>query len=304
MNILVTGGSGFIGSSIVDLLIDKGHKVRVFDRQPPKNSKAEWVQGDLTWVGDCYKATQDIDAVFHLAARISVDESLDYIWHYFYENILGTVNLLLAAERNKVKHFIYTSSCEVYGDAVNATEESPCNPTSPYAASKYAAERAVFAFCRSFNMKLTVFRPFNTFGERQKAFRAGSLIPTLVLKALKGEELVIHGDGSQTRDYVYVGDIAEAQCMALDRQGEKARLYNISSGREISVKEVAEKIAGRLGARIRFVDDPRKGAQLLRSFGNSELIRKELGWQPKLDFDAALDRVIEYYKEVWPKEKI
>ena len=126
----------------------KDYEVTVLDRLIPLSSEVKWIEGDLRWVGDCDKAVRGVDAVFHLAARISVDESLDYVYEYFNDNILSTLNIMRAAKRHGVQRFIYTSTCEVYGDVAKgkADETYPCNPTSPYAASKYAAERAALAF--------------------------------------------------------------------------------------------------------------------------------------------------------------
>jgi nucleoside-diphosphate-sugar epimerase/intein/homing endonuclease len=165
MKVLVTGGSGFIGTHVMEELLSRGHEVKVFDRRVPKSDRVEWLDGDLRWLGDCDRAVRGADAIIHLAARISVDESLEYIWQYFNDNLMSTVNLFLAAAKNGVNRIVFTSSCEVYGETPEkgATEEAACNPTSPYAASKYAAERAALSFKRVHpELKLAVMRPFNS----------------------------------------------------------------------------------------------------------------------------------------------
>jgi len=285
----------------VDLLLSKGYNVTVLDRLVPHTSEVKWIDGDLRWVGDCDRAVRGVDAVLHLAARISVDESLDYVHEYFYDNLLSTINLIRAVKQHGVSRFIYTSTCEVYGDVNEgkADETYPCNPTSPYAASKYAAERAVLAYGRSYGLNVTVIRPFNAFGERQKAFRAGSVIPTFILLALRGKPLTVHGDGSQMRDYVYAKDIAEAHVRVLEENPPNLTIFNVATGNGITIREIAEKISARINnAEIKFVKDPRGEAQLRRSVGDGSKIKRLLGWSPQWTFDKALDRVVDYYKSV------
>lgn len=644
MSVLVTGGSGFIGTHIIEELQGRGHTVKVFDRRVPKAKGVEWLDGDLRWGGDCDRAVRDTDAILHLAARISVDESLDYIWHYFNDNLMSTVNLFMAAAKHKVNHILFTSSCEVYGETPKsgATEEAPCNPTSPYAAcfsddteiltidgwksyaelsphsivatmnletklmqfqqtsalhifdyqgpmlrqtnrrldmlvtpnhrvlhsshwdlrnlkflradelfgkdnvaipiaarwdgvgastaqsiaipksvlardsssgqfqslvienevsldhwleffgwylaegstnakgkisqlctcyrpkeakmafegigfrssrtvdtpgtthehirvsnpalweflsrygksrekyiprdflnlpldklgilfaklyagdgnarrrryntpstyntssrrladdvqeialklgfsanitkrldrnglryhvnispsratqvnqeknnstwvqykgkvwcvtvpngnvlvrrngfpfysgnSKYAAERAALTFKRVHpELKLAVLRPFNTFGEWQKPYRAGAVIPTFILEALQGRNLRIHGDGEQTRDYVYVKDIARAHVDVLEK--EREGVFNIATGRARSINSIAESIVKAVGkGKVEHVPDSRKGAQLLYSVGNAAKIAKETGWKPVNGFEPTLKKVIGWYE--------
>jgi UDP-glucose 4-epimerase len=299
LKVLVTGGSGFIGTHLVDLLIKKGYQVRVLDRRVPKVSGVEWMEGDLRWLGDCDRAVRGVDAVMHLAARISVDESLDFVWEYFNDNLMATINIFHASITRGVNRIIFTSSCEVYGNTppTGAREDHPCNPTSPYAASKYAAERAALAFKHVFpHLKLTILRPFNTFGEWQRPFRAGAVIPTFILSALQNKPLVIHGKGDQTRDFLYVKDIALAHVLALEKEIEG--IFNIASGVPRTIISVAEAIVKRLGmGRIEFQPDPRGGAQVQTSVGNAENFMKASGWKPEHDFEKALDEVVRWYKE-------
>jgi len=305
--ILVTGGSGFIGSHLVDLLCEKGHRVRVADRHVPYRGDVGYMRTDLSWLGDAMKATEGIDVVYHLAARISVDESLDLVRQYFHDNLMSTVNVCLAAQRSHVKRFIYISSCEVYGNVAEgkADEQYPCNPTSPYAASKYSAERAAIACCTSSNIPIIVLRPFNTFGERQKAFRAGSVIPTFILQAIHDKALQIHGDGLQTRDYLYVKDIVQAMAKTSelslktlqDEHWMNPLILNIASGTEQSILGLAQKIVALVGSGyISHVSNPRKTAQLVRSVGNAELAQHLLNWKPSISFDTALQQVVKYYR--------
>ena len=238
-------------------------------------------------------------AVFRLAARISVDESIEYVLQYFNDNLLCTLNVLNAALKNGVRKFVYTSTCEVYGDTFEgkADETHPCNPTSPYAASKYAAERAVLAFGRTHDFPVLVLRPFNTFGERQKPFTHGAVILTFIVLALQNKDLIVHGDGSQTRDYTYVKDLAEAHVFAMKSNAEKQSIFNVATGVGQSIKEISEQVLQLTGSKskMRLVGDPRKGAQLKVSVGDSNKLRS-LGWHPRRDFGEALRKTIEWYK--------
>jgi nucleoside-diphosphate-sugar epimerase len=302
MKVLVTGGSGFIGTHVIEELQSRGHTVKVFDRLVPKVKNVEWLDGDLRWAGDCDRAVRNTDAILHLAARISVDESLDYIWHYFNDNLMSTVNLFMAAAKHEVNHILFTSSCEVYGETPRsgATEESPCNPTSPYAASKYAAERAALTFKRVHpDLKLAVLRPFNTFGEWQKPYRAGAVIPTFILEALKGRSLKVHGDGNQTRDYVYVKDIARGHVDVMEKEGEG--IFNIATGRARTINSIAKSVVEMVGkGTIEHVPDTRKGAQLRYSVGDATKIESLTGWKPASRFEPTMRRVIEWYRSNEP----
>lgn len=302
MKILVTGGSGFIGSHLVDLLLDKGHQVSVVDGHPVKNKNAEWIDGDLRWIGDCDKAVEGKDIVFHLAARISIDESIDRVLHYFNDNYLSTINICMSCKKYDIKRLVDISSCEVYGNVPKgkADESNPCNPTSPYAASKYAAERSAIAFCNSFNIPITVIRPFNVFGERQKAFRGGSVIPTFIQLALHNKPLIIHGDGNQIRDYLYVKDTVGLLALTLERELGNTEILNVASGKGRTIKDIAEKIVRytKSNSKLEFINDPRGKAQMLRSVGNSSRARTLLGWKPIYDFDLALKKTIEFYKSI------
>jgi nucleoside-diphosphate-sugar epimerase len=297
LKVLVTGGSGFIGTNIVAELLRRGHRVRILDRRVPKVSGAEWVDGDLRWLGDCDRAVRGVDAVMHLAARISVDESIDYIWQYYNDNLISTVNIFVASRKYEVNHIVFTSSCEVYGETPpqGATEESPCNPTSPYAASKYAAERAALSFKNIYpELKLAILRPFNTFGEWQKPFRAGAVIPTFILQALRNQPITVHGTGGQVRDFVYAGDIARVQVDVLEKGLEG--IFNIASGRARTINEIAHSVVKLIGkGKVEHIEDMRKGAQLFYSLGDSTKLTKLTGWKPTEDFEPALKKVIDWY---------
>lgn len=300
MKVLVTGGAGFIGSHVVATLVARGVDVKVLDRRMPRDRHVQWIDGDLRWIGDCDRAVRDCDSILHLAARISVEESLDYVLDYFADNLLGTVNLLKAAQERAIKRFIYTSSCAVYGNVAEgvADEEHPCNPTSPYAASKYAAERAVLSFHAAYRLPVTILRLFNVFGEGERPLLFGSAMAKFIVQALKGEDLTVHGNGDQVRDYVDVKDVAEAHAVALELSAGQGEIFNVCSGIPRTTEEIAMEVIGEVGStsRLIHVSDPRGGAQLARSVGSRARIANVLGWAPRHDHQESLRRVIQWHR--------
>ena len=300
--ILLTGGSGFIGSHLADALLNDGYRVRVLDRRPPATVGVEWIDGDLMWLGDCERAARGADVVIHLAARIEGGESVANLSEYFQGNVTVTLNILQACIANQVSRFIHTSSGEVYGNITigKATESSRCDPISPYAASKYAAERAVLSFSRTFGLPVTVLRPFNTFGERQKPFRKGSAIPTFIAQSLREEPLRVFGKGAEVRDFLYVRDLISAHISVLEAKVPSQAVFNVASGRGRSMLEVAETVLEETGSKseLEFVSDSSDASRTLRSVGDSSLLVKSTRWKPMWGFREALKRVIEHYKVV------
>ena len=227
-----------------------------------------------------------------------MEESVYYIWNYFNDNLMSTVNLFMAAAKHEVNHILFTSSCEVYGETpkTGAREDAPCNPTSPYAASKYAAERAALTFTKVHpGLRLAILRPFNTFGEWQKPYRAGAVIPTFILESLKGKPLRVHGEGRQTRDYVYVKDIARGHVDVLEKEEEG--IFNNATGRARTINSIAEAVVRLTGkGSIEHVPDSRKGAQLRYSVGDATKIEEATGWRPRSPFEPTLKKVVKWYE--------
>src|SRR3989344_5756804 len=255
MRVLVTCGAGFIGSHIADAFDD----VRVLDnlssgfRVNVKDS-AEFIEGDITNFDVVNKAMKDIDYVFHLAAFISVPDSVKFPEKTYTINVKGTENVLKAAKANGVKKVIFTSSAAVYGDNPNLPlkEDAELKPLSPYGKTKLEAER----LCEQDNG--VCLRPFNAFGPRQNPNSPYSgVISIFINNALQNKDLVIYGDGTQTRDFVFVGDLVNAQVLAM-KKGSGA--YNVGAGRQISVNELAKKVIELTGSKskIRYAQ-PRKG---------------------------------------------
>ncbi|MDP3763180.1 MAG: GDP-mannose 4,6-dehydratase [bacterium] len=307
MKILITGGGGFQGSHLAEFLLKESHTVSVLNTYSDiakKNLSSikgliNVIWGSVTDKEIVEKSVRGQDVVFHLASRINVDESFQDPLAFFYANVLGTYNVLEATRKNK-NRLILISTCEVYGDghAVNPSaslaENAEMRPNSPYASSKAAADRIAYSYFKSFDIDLTIIRPFNIYGERQKSALFGALIPIVVAKAIRGEDLTIFGDGGAERDYCHVDDIIQAYNIILNNKDLKGKVVNIASGHNVSVKDIVEYIAKKFGANI--VNKPARPGEVTR-FPADISFAKSLGFSPKVSIWEGIDRYIEWAKK-------
>jgi nucleoside-diphosphate-sugar epimerase len=263
------------------------------------NEMADIVFGSVTDWELVSKTARDHDVVFHLAANINVDKSLDDPASFLETNVMGTYHVLQAA-REYGSRVIFASTCEVYGDghalAPDALldETAEIRPNSPYAASKAAADRLCYSYYRSHGLDVTMVRPFNIFGERQKSGAFGALIPILVRRAIAGQDLTVFGDGSATRDYLHVSDVIEAYRLVLESPNLTGRAINFASGTNTSVRDIAEYIAANFSARV--VQGPARPGEVTR-FPASIALAKSIGFAPKVGIWQGIDRYIEWAKE-------
>jgi len=307
MNILVTGGGGFQGSHLVESLVQKGHNVSVLSTYSDisKNNLAKVAEkiniiwGSVTDKETVEKSVRGNDVVFHLAAHINVDESLKDPLVFVHANIFGMHNILEAV-RKSGSRLILTSSCEVYGDGHDLkkgeklSEISELKPNSPYAASKASAERLAYSYYRSFDVDVTIMRPFNLYGERQKSGTFGALIPILVARAMRGEDLVVFGDGHAERDYTHVSDIIKAYHLVLDNKNLKGKTINFASGKNTRVKDIAEHIAKKF--KVKVVNGPARPGEVER-FPADISLAKSLGYSPKVEIWEGIDKYIRWAKK-------
>jgi nucleoside-diphosphate-sugar epimerase len=263
------------------------------------NEMADIVFGSVTDWELVSKTARDHDVVFHLAANINVDKSLDDPGSFLETNVMGTYHVLQAA-REYGSRVIFASTCEVYGDghalAPDALldETAELRPNSPYAASKAAADRLCYSYNRSHGLDVTMVRPFNIFGERQKSGAFGALIPILVRRAIAGQDLTVFGDGSATRDYLHVSDVIEAYRLVLESPNLTGRAINFASGTNTSVRDIAEYIAANFSAGV--VQGPARPGEVTR-FPASIALAKSIGFAPKVGIWQGIDRYIEWAKE-------
>lgn len=298
---LVTGGAGFIGSHVVDLLVAQGHRVVILDdlstgRREYIHPDTEFIQVDIS--SPRVKGVierHDLDAVIHLAAQPAVAPSIQDPLFDCRVNILGTLNLLGSCARNKVRRFVYASTAAVYGEPgqLPLTESAPTCPRSPYGLSKLTAERYLRLYHDLFGLETVTLRYGNVYGPRQSTIGEAGVICLFITQMLRGEQPVIHGDGLQTRDFVYVSDIARANLMALSPDAPPG-VYNVSTGVGTAIASVFDALAG--GRFARFHGEPRPG-DVRHSALDPTAIRRTMGWQPTVPLSDGLAFTEEFFQK-------
>jgi len=302
MKVLVTGGSGFIGSHVVDKLRDKGVEVRVYDGIMPTYRKdIEFYQGSILDITSLGFAINGVDAIFHLAAVADVKDVYNNPYHSEAINVRGTINVLEAARTANVKRIIYGSTTWVYSEAAsnNVDESTPLHaPTHLYTATKLTGEYYCQSYSKLYGMEVTILRYGIPYGPRA---RDGAVVPIFVRKAMKGEPLTIAGDGSQFRKFVYVEDLAEGNVLAL-KNIAKNKTYNLDGREKVTIKQIAETIKKILG-NVKIEYTPARPGDFSGKEVSSDLAKKELNWEPQISFEEGVRRYIKWYKERDEKRK-
>lgn len=309
MRVLVTGADGFIGSHLVEILLSQGVKVKALsvynsfnywgwleDVQSQKN--LEIISGDIRDPFFCQEITKDIDTIFHLAALIAIPYSYIAPDSYVDTNVKGTVNICQGALQNKVKRIIHTSTSEVYGTAkyVPIDEEHPIQPQSPYSASKIGADSMAMSFHNSFDLPLTIARPFNTYGPRQSA---RAVIPSIITQIASGEKEIKVGDLSPTRDFNYVEDTCRAFTKIAQSPNAIGEVINIGSNYEISIIDTLTKIKNIMNSEVEFTVDSERvrpdKSEVERLWCDNAKLLKLTGFKPEIDIDKGLERTIDWF---------
>ena len=302
--VLVTGGAGFIGSHLVRGLLDRGDRVRVLDNLST-GSKAnlagldvEFIEGDIRDATVVQESVKDVDAIFHLAAFISVAGSMDDPLTCYEANLNGTINVLLHAGRVGVRRVVLASSAAVYGESESTVDEKhPLNPLSPYAASKLAMEQVAKLFSQSFSLETVCLRYFNVYGPRQSPYSPyAAAIPMFIQAMLVGKSPTIHGDGRQTRDFVFVRDVVEAMLLAADGDSVDGRVFNIAGGKSIPITELVEILQRFFPKNPDPVfGQPRQG-DLRFSEADISSAERALGYRPRIDLQEGLGITVEWFR--------
>jgi NAD dependent epimerase/dehydratase len=310
-NILITGADGFIGSHLTELLVNEGYKVRAFvyynsfnsngwlDSIPSEiKNKIEFFSGDIRDPNGVREAMKGIDTVFHLAALIAIPFSYHSPDSYIDTNVKGTLNILQAARDNNVTRVIVTSTSEVYGTAqfVPITELHPKQPQSPYSASKIGADSIAESFYLSFNLPVTIVRPFNTYGPRQSA---RAVIPTIITQLLNGAEEIKLGDITPTRDLLYVKDTVNGFLKIAECDKLIGQEVNIATQSEISVGDIAQLLINKINPKAKIITDtirirPEK-SEVFRLYGSNEKLKLYTDWEQRFSFKKGLDETIEWF---------
>ncbi len=310
-NILVTGADGFIGSHLVEHLIDTGYDVKAFcfynsfnswgwleNLEKEKLDKIEVFTGDIRDPNGVRTAMKDIDIVFHLAALIAIPFSYHSPDSYIDTNAKGTLNILQAARDLDIERVLVTSTSEVYGTAqyIPIDETHPRQPQSPYSASKISADCLAESFYRSFSLPVTIVRPFNTYGPRQSA---RAVIPTIITQLVNGFDEIELGDLKPTRDFVYVKDTVSGFLKIAESEDLIGEDCNIATQNEISIGDLANELIRQINPKAEIITKeerlrPEK-SEVYRLYGSNEKIKKYSDWRPDYDLSKGLEETIAWF---------
>ncbi|MEI6174324.1 MAG: NAD-dependent 4,6-dehydratase LegB [Bacteroidota bacterium] len=312
-NVLVTGAGGFIGSHLVEELVKMNCPVKAFVHYNSFNrwgwldslpvdvmQHVEVFSGDIRDPNGMLEAMKGTEVVFHLAALIGIPYSYHSPDVYVDTNVRGTLNVLQAARQLRVLKVIHTSTSEVYGTAqfVPITEEHPVNPQSPYAATKAGADFLALTFYRSFELPVTVVRPFNTYGPRQSA---RAIIPTIITQILAGKTTLTLGSVTPTRDLNFVRDTAMGFVRAAESESALGEVVNLGSNYEISIGDLAEKIAGQIGTSIVIMSADERirpgKSEVERLWAENKKAARLLNWSPRYTLDKGLEETIAWFRK-------
>jgi UDP-glucose 4-epimerase len=303
MNVVVTGGSGFIGSHVVDALVDAGHRVTVLDhRVPPHRADVGFEDVDLLDLSSVLAATREAEHIFHLAAVSNVNYAYKYPAYSTALNVMGTTNVLESARVNGAKRVHLASTVWVYnGSPDDGTELDETVPFylngagHIYTSTKMACEMLCHNYGELYDLPFTVLRYGIPYGPRM---REELLIPTFLGKALNGEPLTVAGDGSQYRKFVYVTDIARAHLLAMD-EGASRQTYNLEGPEKVTVLEVAERIRDLVGEHVKIERTPARAGDFRGKDVSAEKAFKDLGWRAGIGFEAGLKATAEWFCQKW-----
>jgi NAD dependent epimerase/dehydratase len=311
MKVLVTGADGFIGSHLTELLLGKAYRVRALSQYNsfnywgwlediPSNPNLEIVTGDVRDPHFCKELIKGVDIVFHLAALIAIPYSYVAPESYVDTNVRGTLNICQAAKENGNIRVIHTSTSEVYGTAqyVPIDENHPKHPQSPYSASKIAADAIAMGYYHSFNLPVTIARPFNTYGPRQSA---RAIIPTIITQILSGAKELKLGDIRPTRDFNFVTDTCNGFIAIAESETTVGKEINIASNVEISMESTLNMIKDIMLSNVKFIRDEQRirpeNSEVHRLWGDNSLIKSLTGYKPIYDIRKGLELTCDWFKQ-------
>jgi nucleoside-diphosphate-sugar epimerase len=304
--VLVTGGAGFIGSNLVRALLERGDEVRVLDNFSTGNRAnlegldIEIVEGELRSYERVHRAVRQADVVYHLGALGSVPRSVQDPLTSSAVNVEGTLNVLLAARDEGVRRVVFSSSTSVYGSSrqLPTTEDTPPDPISPYGVAKLAAERYTVSFSRVYeSFETVVLRYFNVFGPRQSPYsQYAAVVPLFVTAIAEGRPVQIHGDGEQSRDFTYVGNVVDATLRAGEADGGSGEIFNIAAGSPASVNQLADTIGAILGKPVEKEHLPPRAGDIRDSWADLAKAERILGYRPAIGLEEGLRRTVEFLR--------
>ena len=307
MHVLVTGGAGFIGSHLAEHLLEQGHHVSVLDNFATGRrsniaalgGEVELIEGDIQSYERVNKAVAGCEVVFHLAALPSVPRSVQDPLTSNATNVIGTLNVLLAARDHGVRRVVYASSSSVYGSSSGITpkqENKPTIPISPYATAKLAGEGYARSFHGVYGLETVALRYFNVFGPRQDpTSQYAAVVPNFIGALIAGQPPVIFGDGEQSRDFTYVANIVDANVLAMDAPGVAGRVYNVACGERVTLNRLVGELRELLSSDVEPAYAAPRPGDIKHSLADLSRARTELGYEPSVLLRDGLERTIEYF---------
>jgi UDP-glucose 4-epimerase len=307
MNVLVTGGAGFIGSHIAEALVHAGHRVRVLDNLysgrrenlKPVRADVEFVRGDCADPAVARRAMRRMEAVFHEAAMPSVVRSVQNPLASHHANATATLSVLVAARDAGVRRLVYAGSSSVYGNSprLPKREDMPTQPLSPYAVGKLTGEHYLRIFAELYGLETLTLRYFNVFGPRQNAGSPYSGVISLFTAALlAGKRPVIYGDGTQSRDFTYVANVVDANLRALAAPKVKGEVMNVATGHRVSLNRLLAVLNRHTGRNLRARHLPPRAGDVKHSLADVTRARQKLGYRPLVDFETGLGETVDWYR--------
>jgi UDP-glucose 4-epimerase len=305
--VLVTGGGGFIGSHVAAALLDGGHTVRVLDNFATGSRSnvmalgddVELVEGDIQSYERASKAVAGCEVVFHQAALPSVPRSVQDPLTTNATNVIGTLNVLLAARDHRVRRVVCASSSSVYGSSAGTAakrEDQPAVPISPYATGKLAGEGYARSFHSVYGLETVALRYFNVFGPRQDpTSQYAAVIPNFIRALSAGEQPVIFGDGGQSRDFTYVENVVEANLLAMDAAGVAGNVYNVACGERVTINRLVAELRELLGSDVEPSYAAPRAGDIRHSLADLSKARTDLGYVPVVRLREGLRRTIEHF---------
>ena len=307
MKVLVTGGAGFIGSHVAERLLHEGHDVQVLDNFSSGRrenilgfaDEIELVEGDLQSYERAHTAVRGCEIVIHEAALPSVPRSIQDPLTSNASNVIGTLNVLLAARDSGVRRVIYASSSSVYGigETLPKSEDLPALPISPYAVGKLAGEGYCRSFWEVYGLETVALRYFNVFGPRQDPLsQYAGVIPSFIHAFLSDQPPVVYGDGNQTRDFTYIDDVVEGTRLAVDAEDVAGKVFNIARGEQISVNRLVDELRTITGKDIEPRSEPPRPGEIVHSHADVSLAARDLAFSPGVDLSDGLRMTTAYFE--------
>jgi len=306
LNILVTGGAGFIGSHLTERLVEQGHRVTVLDDLSTGREEniahlrgqVRFVKGSITDRALLQEVLQGVEVVFHEAALGSVPRSVEDPLTTHEVNVTGTFNVLLAARDAGVRRVVYAASSSAYGDTPTLPkgESMLPNPLSPYAVSKLVGEYYCQVFTRVYGLETVSLRYFNVFGPRQNPdSQYAAVIPKFITSALRGEPLTVFGDGEQSRDFTYIENVVQANLLAMESSQAVGKVYNVACGGRYTLNALIGQLERILGRRLEVRYLPPRAGDVKHSEASIESARSDLGYTVQVPFEDGLKKTVEWY---------